>query len=130
MMLSDGSDARSRPDSNPPVPLYKNADWENAFGGGRTCRHEKANLLGKLIPMQGDQLTDLGRGRVALEHAIRRTTQAQEAYENACPCAHFVGLPPRARDDHASRRPAASVNPDERGSKVRAASVEPGHAFF
>jgi hypothetical protein len=44
MMLSDGSDARSRPDSNPPVPLYKNADWENAFGGWKDLSSREGKI--------------------------------------------------------------------------------------
>ena len=46
-------------------------------GGGRTLSsREGKDVLGKLIPKQGDQITGLGRGRVAMEHAIRRWTQA------------------------------------------------------
>ena len=61
--------------------LYKNADWENSSRGGKTCRHEKAkDLLGKLIAKQGDQIRCLGRGRVAVEDAIGRTTRAPGAY--------------------------------------------------
>jgi hypothetical protein len=44
---------------------------------------EGKDLLGKLIPKQGDQITDLGRGRVAMEHAIRRTTQAPGGFVRA-----------------------------------------------
>jgi hypothetical protein len=66
------------------VRLYKNADWENAFGGGKdVSSREGKDLLGKLIPKQGDQITDLGRGRVAMEHAIRRTTQAPRGFVRA-----------------------------------------------
>lgn len=42
------------------------------------------DLLGKLIPKHCDQITDYGRGRVAMEHAIRRNeTGAGRLYENA-----------------------------------------------
>jgi hypothetical protein len=45
------------------VRLYKNADWENAFGGGKdVSSREGKDLLGKLIAKQGDQITCLGRG--------------------------------------------------------------------
>jgi hypothetical protein len=35
----------------------------------------KARISWKLIPKQGDQITDLGRGHIAMEHGIKRTTQ-------------------------------------------------------
>jgi hypothetical protein len=45
--------------------------------GRKDFRHERAKIsLGKLIPKQGDKITGLGRGRVVMEHAIRRTTQS------------------------------------------------------
>ena len=79
--------------------------------GGMTCRHEKAkDLLGKLIAKQGDQITCLGRGPCRGGGCDRaHDASAGGLPENACLCAHFVALPPSARDDHASR-PAAYLS--------------------
>jgi hypothetical protein len=79
--------------------------------GGKTCRHEKAkDLLGKLIAKQGDQITCLGRGSCRSGGCDQaHDASAGGLPENACLCAHFVALPPSARDDHASR-PAAYLS--------------------
>jgi hypothetical protein len=79
--------------------------------GGMTCRHEKAkDLLGKLIAKQGDHITCLGRGPCRSGGCDRtHDASAGGLPENACLCAHFVALPPSARDDHASR-PGAYVS--------------------
>ena len=81
------------------------------FGGGKTCRHEKAkvswasSLLSRVIRSRA-----LDAGRVAVEDAIRRTTRAPGAYLRTLAYARIsFALPPSARDDHASR-PAAYVS--------------------